>query len=208
MADTSVTRVVFNIKSAAFSVDGTTVQPIGGIQTLELNKAYSEQKLLWDGEVKLTIANDQGFTGTMTFATLSDEYEIAMGRRAKLDNGISTITQKSSISHDIYAEFDSVVVEGKKVTQVGKMWIYGVTSGASAESFSQNTESGITHNPYSLSLTVVGINAQDSTTNADYVDSDGNNLKVLKLAVFPGDTGYETFGESVVKPTMTTGGEA
>lgn len=84
-----------------------------------------------------------------------------------------------------------------------KIWLLGVNVGPASDGLSQNTDT-TNESSASYGITVKGINLKNSAGTADYVDSNGNTIKVFKVSALPTDTGYATFLDSVPTPTVST----
>ena len=98
MADTKKTLVRFNvqnIKYALLKADGLYDSPVPYGTAIKMAlEANSAVKVIYgDGRRICSIVNDKGKTGTMTTNNVSDEYEIAMGRKIKTANGTAEIKQ-------------------------------------------------------------------------------------------------------------------
>lgn len=200
MSKTLVRFNVQNIKYAVQKADGTFDTPVnyGTAIKMALEANTSTKDIFGDGRRIASIVNDKGKSGTMTTNNVSDDYEIAMGRKILTAVGLADIQQRKNIKHAIY--FETCGLDEDGAMPIAKSWLFGVTSSRPSESFDQNTDD-INESSFDTALTIGGTNL----LNADethYVDEKGNELLVWQLTVTPEDEGYSTFGDAVVLPKM------
>jgi len=190
----------FNVKNVKYATitGGTYDAPadLAYAEGLALEADYNETKLYGDGEVLVILGDDKGKTGTLSVINIEQDYEKACARAEDLAIGIGDVQQRESVTHAIYYEVEAVL-DGQTITI--KNWLYGVTTGKAGETYEQ-TKDDPTINTYDYPLTVLGTNLRNNADDADAVDTNGNTKKVFRLTVFPGDTGYDTFGDEVVTP--------
>lgn len=191
----------FNVKNVKYAIPGTngtygTPKDLAYANSISLEADYDETKLFGDGQILAILGDDKGKTGTLSVTNIEKEYEIDMKRALEVQGGLADIQQRSSVEHAIYFEVDAIE-DG--VGKTIKRWMFGVTTGKASETYEQTTDSP-TINTYDYPLTVLGVNLKDSLGENDYTDENGNTIKVFYLTSFPGDAGYETFGDSVPTP--------
>ncbi|MDA3781197.1 MAG: hypothetical protein PF487_13375 [Bacteroidales bacterium] len=191
----------FNIKNLkyAFADAGVYDSPVdlAYANSLSLEADYDELVLYGDGQKLAILADDKGKTGTLSVINLDELYEIACGRMMEVEGGIADVQQLATLQHALYYEVD-ILEDGIKKTV--KNWLYGCTTGKAGESFEQ-TQDNPTVNNYEYPLTVLGINLLATGGLTDYVDANGNTVKVYRTTAYPDDTGYTTFGDTVPVPT-------
>lgn len=201
MSDKNKTIVKFNIQNGKYALKNgdTWAKPesMGSSMKISLEANSSQKDVFGDGKVIASIINDKGKTGTLTLNNICEAYEIAMGRKMKLANGIADVKTIKSVEHCIYFETQGVTEDSKY--PIAKTWLYGVTSTRPSESYEQNTDD-INESTFDVPLTIKGIKLKNAQ-GEDYADDDGNQYQVYQLTVEPGDEGYETFGDAVVVPT-------
>lgn len=194
--------VTFNIKNAKYAILSNstygTPTSIGYSDSMSLDANYSEKLIYGDGRVVYTIPNDKGKTGSLGLLAIDDDYEIAMKRRMKTANGTAEIKQLASVEHALYFEFDYFDEENGAM-KTAKSIIYGVTSGRPSQSYNQTTED-INTNPVSYSLTIKGTPLLRASGDGEYTDENGNVVYVWQETSIPGDSGYETFGNTITQP--------
>ena len=86
---------------------------------------------------------------------------------------------------------------------IAKTWLYGVTSARPAESFDQNTDD-INESTFDTALEMSGTLLKTADGEI-YKDEKRNDVIVWQMTVTPDDEGYDTFGDEVVLPVMSTG---
>lgn len=200
---------VQNIKWALKNEDGTYQTPIlyGSAVKMALEPDSSQTIVRSDGKEVGVIVNDKGKTGKMTTNQISEEYEIAMGRKAKTTAGLADINQTKSQEHAIYFETSGLAEDGGY--PLAKTWLLGVTSERPAESYDQDTD-----NPnistFETSLKIKGVKVLNED-GSEHKDSNSNTVYATKITVIPGDDGFDIFGDTVPtvkikKQTTSTGG--
>ncbi|MBQ7978120.1 MAG: hypothetical protein IJ301_06015 [Clostridia bacterium] len=191
---------VQNIKYATPTSDGNFNTPVeyGTAIKMALQSDSSVKKIFGDGRRICAIVNEKGKTGTMTTNNVSDDYEIAMGRKLKTKNGLAEVKQTKCIVHAIY--FETCGLEEDGSMPIAKTWLYGVTSSRPSESFDQTTDD-INESSFDTALEMAGVplKKEDGTVCKD---EKGNDIIVWQMTVTPDDEGYETFGDSVVLPIL------
>lgn len=192
---------VQNIKYATPNGEGGYNTPVayGTATAMALEADSSVKKIYGDGRRICSITNERGKTGTMSTNNVSDDYEIAMGRKIKTAVGLAEIKQQKSVVHAIYFETCGIDEEGGM--PIAKTWLYGVTSSRPAESFSQNTDD-INESTFDTALEIAGVPLKTSEGEVYKDATTGQDVIVWQMTVTPDDEGYATFGDSVVLPEM------
>ena len=194
---------VQNLKYATFdgSKYGTPVAyGIGAARKMALETDTANKKIFGDGRVIYVLMNEKCKNGTMSTNNVDNDYEIAMGRKMKVSNGLADVAPQVSVMHAIYFETCGAAGDGSK--PIAKTWLYGVTSTRPAESFDQNTED-INESSFDTPLVINGTEILASDGKTVYKDpKTGNAIIAWQMTVVPGDAGYDTFENAVVLPTM------
>ena len=193
--------VKFNVKNLKYSIPAAGVYPapadIAYATSVSLEADYNETKFYGDGEVIGILGDDKGKTGAIGVVNIENAYEIACGRALLLADGeLADIQQRSTVQHAVYFAVDAVL-DGETITV--KNWLFGCITGKASESYAQ-TEDDPTINAYEYPLTVLGVNLEAALSTDDYVDAKGNTVKVFRMISVPGDTNYDTFGDTVPTP--------
>lgn len=205
MSNTKKTLVRFNVQNIKYAVleNGTYGTPVsyGTAIKMALETNSATKYIFGDGSRICAIVNDKGKTGTMTTNNVSDDYEIAMGRKLKTANGTAEIKQQRVITHAIY--FETCGMDSDGGMPVAKTWLYGVTSSRPSESFDQSTDD-INESSFDTPLEITGTKMLAANGDATYIDATtGREVIVWQMTVTPGDEQYDDFEKSVVLPKMS-----
>ena len=191
--------IEFNCKNGVYSVDNVEVAPLGYLVSNTLDKNIATKDIYGDGELQLSVLTDKGMTGTLETTARDNEFEEALGFIKEIAQGYADVQvlQNKTIS----IGYETYILTADGVTKTKKVWLLGVNVSPASESLSQNTD--VTNEATaSYGITVKGVNLKDTDGSNDYVDENGNTLKVFKISCLPTDEGYETFLDSVPTPTV------
>lgn len=191
-----------NIKYATMNAQGTYGTPVsyGTAIKMALEANSSIKDIFGDGRRICSIVNDKGKTGTMTTNNISDDYEVAMGRKIVTAVGLADIQQRKNVVHAIY--FETSGLKGDGSMPLSKTWLFGVTSSRPSESYDQNTDD-VNESSFDTPLVISGTNLLKAD-DTKYVDGKGNEVLVWQLTVTPDDENFADFGNAVVLPKMPT----
>lgn len=191
-----------NIKYATMDAQGTYGTPVsyGTAIKMALEANSSIKDIFGDGRRICSIVNDKGKTGTMTTNNISDDYEVAMGRKIVTAVGLADIQQRKNVVHAIY--FETSGLKGDGSMPLSKTWLFGVTSSRPSESYDQNTDD-VNESSFDTPLVISGTNLLKAD-DTKYVDDKGNEVLVWQLTVTPDDENFADFGNAVVLPKMPT----
>lgn len=189
--------IEYNCKNGVYSVDGTEVKPLGYLVSNTLDKSISTKDIYGDGELQLSVLSDRGMTGTLEMTARDDEFETDLGFVKMIAQGLADVQvlQNKTIS----VGYENYILTADGITKTKKVWLLGVNVAPASDSLSQNTDT-TNEATASYGLTVKGVNLKDNAGSSDFVDENGNTLKVFKVSCLPTDQGYETFLDSVPTP--------
>lgn len=189
--------IEYNCKNGVYSVDGTEVKPLGYLVSNTLDKSISTKDIYGDGELQLSVLSDRGMTGTLEMTARDDEFETDLGFVKMITQGLADVQvlQNKTIS----VGYENYILTADGITKTKKVWLLGVNVAPASDSLSQNTDT-TNEATASYGLTVKGVNLKDNAGSSDFVDENGNTLKVFKVSCLPTDQGYETFLDSVPTP--------
>lgn len=192
----------FNVKNVKYAVPALgvygAVKDLAYANSISLEADYNEIKLYGDGEILAVLGDDKGKTGTLSVTTIEKDYEVDMKRSMEAQTGLAEIQQRGSVEHAIYFETDAVK-DGVAFTI--KRWLFGVSTGKASETYNQTTDDP-TINNYDYPLTILGTNLKKATGDDNYVEANGNTIRVFSLTAFPEDTDFATFGATVPIPRV------
>lgn len=188
----------FNCKNGVYSLDGSTIKPLGYLSSVTTDKNTSSSEKYGDGELQLTLINDKGSTGTLEMTARDEEFETDLGFLKAISNGLAEVQVIENKTVSIGFETYYMGADGVRKTK--KVWFLGVTVAPSGDSVSQDTDS-INESSASYPITIKGVNLKAAGGSSDFVDANGNTVKVFKVSSKPTDSGYASFLESVPTPT-------
>lgn len=191
-------RIISGSDNLIVDDNGWRIMPLTWLNSFSKEKDLSTTDIYGDGEKVLTLVNDKGFTGVLGMTAQDIEYNKALGFMVDIENGLAEVKQRRIVQHAIYFETEFANDYGVVVTK--KVWVFGVETQAPSESYEQTTDN-INNSMVDYNITIKGTNLKASDGETDYTDDFGNTVKVWTLSKLPGDTGYETFGDSVPTPT-------
>lgn len=192
--------IEFNCKNGVYSVDGTKINPLGYLNSITTDKNISTTEKYGDGELQLSLLTDKGSTGTLEMTARDYDFEKDLGFAKLIAQGLAEVQVLENKTISI--GFECYVTGADGITKTKKIWFLGVNVSPAGQSLSQNTD-GINDSTASYGITIKGVNLQASTGSVDFVDVNGNTIKVFKISSLPTDTGYATFLDSVPTPKAT-----
>ena len=190
--------IEFNCKNGVYSVDESTVNPLGYLVSVTLDKNMSTKDIYGDGQLQLSVLSDKGMTGSLEMTARDDEFEEDLGFVKQILNGLADVQALQNKKIDI--GFETYILTKDGVTKTKKVWLLGVQVTPASDALSQNTDT-TNEATASYGITVTGRNLKTTGGTDDYVDENGNTLKVFKISALPTDEGYATFLDSVPTPT-------
>lgn len=195
------TLIEYNCKNGVYNLGGddSTIKPLGYLSSITLDKNIQTKDIYGDGDLQLSILSDKGFTGTLEMTAKDDDLDVDLGFAMKISQGLAAIQVLQNKT--IAIGFETYITTEDGVTKTKKVWLLGVNVSPASDGLNQNTEQ-INENTASYGITVKGTFLKATGGTADYVDANGNTIKVYKVTSIPSDTGYATFLDSVPVPTV------
>ena len=191
--------IEFNCQNGVYSVDGSAVNPLGYLVSVTLDKNTSTKDIYGDGQLQLSVLSDRGMTGSLEMTARDDQFEEDLGFVKQILNGLADIQSLQNKKIDI--GYETFILTKDGVTKTKKVWLLGVQVTPASDSLSQNTDT-TNEATASYGITVTGRYLKATGGTDDYVDENGNTLKVFKISALPTDEGYATFLDSVPTPTV------
>lgn len=198
--------IEFNCKNGRYSVDGTTVKPLGYLTAISTEKNVDKKDIYGDGEIILSQITDKGSTGSLEMTSRDDDFEKDLGFEMEIEQGLAEVQVLGNVDAAIGAECYIVVkdsISGKAVQKTKKVWWLNVNVSPAGTSLSQNTE-GTNEATVSYPLTIKGVNLMGADGVTEYVDENGNTRKIFKISCLPDNPAYETFLDTVPVPKAKT----
>ena len=195
------TLIEYNCKNGVYNLGGddSTIKPLGYLSSITLDKNIQTKDIYGDGDLQLSILSDKGFTGTLEMTAKDDDLDVDLGFAMKISQGLAAIQVLQNKT--IAIGFETYITTEDGVTKTKKVWLLGVNVSPASDGLNQNTEQ-INENSASYGITVKGTYLKATGGTTDYVDTNGNTIKVYKVTSVPSDTGYATFLDSVPVPTV------
>lgn len=190
--------IEYNCKNGVYSVNGETVKPLGYLASSTLDTNIGTKDIYGDGELQLSILSDKGLTGSLEMTAKDEVFETDLGFLKEITQGLARVQVLQNKT--IAVGFETSITTADGVTKTKKVWLFGVNVAPAGESLAQNTDT-TNEATASYPITVKGVNLKATGGTTDYVDENGNTIKVFKITSVPTDTGYDTFLNSVPTPT-------
>ncbi len=198
------TLVRFNVQNVHWAIQNeggySSPKPYGTATKIALEPDSSIKKIFGDGKRIASIVNDKGKTSTLSTNNINDNFEIDMGRKMLIKNGIASIKQQKLPIFALY--FETCGLNDDNSMPLAKTWLFGVTSPtAPSESFDQNTDD-INESTFDTALEIGGVELK-TADGKSYLDSKtGQTVRVWQLTATPDDADFENFGAQVPTPTV------
>ena len=190
----------FNVKNAVYAPEGSTqtVKPLTWMNTFSKDRSITTHAFYGDGEMIVSLSSDRSVSGTIGATARDDDFEQDVGLAIAPDGGgTAEIAVKGMPRICFGFETDYIGADGAR--KVKKVWVFGMQVSPPNESLTQDQDD-ITQSTADYPYTAYGVDLMDNAGTAVYVDENGQTAKVYTLSKKPGDTGYETFLESVPVP--------
>ena len=194
--------IEFNCRNGVYSIDNTTVKPLGYLTAISTEKNVDKKDIYGDGEIILSQINDKGSTGSLEMTARDDDFEKDLGFSLEIEQGLAEVQVLSSESVAIGAECYLVVKDkstGKTVQKTKKVWWLNTNVSPAGSSLSQNTDVTNEAN-VSYGLTIKGVNLMGADGVTEYIDENGNTRKIFKISCLPDNANYATFLDTVPIP--------
>lgn len=190
--------IEYNCKNGVYSLDNSTVKPLSFLASITTDKNTTTAEKYGDGELQLTLINDKGSTGTLELTARDYDFETDLGFSKAIAQGLAEVQVLEN--KNIAIGFECYFTGNDGITKTKKIWFLGVNVSPAGQSLSQNTD-GINETTASYPITIKGTNLKAVGGTDDFVDVNGNTIKVFKVSSVPTDDGYATFLDSVPVPT-------
>lgn len=190
--------IEYNCKNGVYSVDGTSIKPLGYLVSNTLDKNISTKEIYGDGDLQLSVLSDKGMTGSLEVTARDDEFETDLGFVRAIQQGLADVQVLKNKT--ISVGYENYILTNDGIVKTKKVWLLGVNVSPASDSLSQNTDT-TNEATASYGLTIKGVNLKKADGSTDYVDENGNTMKIFKISSVPTDEGYATFLDKVPTPT-------
>ena len=193
---TGKTLIEYNCKNGVYNLGGqdNTIKPLGWLSSVTTEKNMSTAEKYGDGQLVLSLITDKGSTGTLELTARDPDFEKDLGFLKTISSGLAEMQVRENKTISVGFECSYVGADG--VTKTKKVWFLGVNVSPAGDSLSQNTDN-TNESAASYPITLKGVDLMSSDGSAVWTDTNGNSYKVYKISSKPGDTGYDTFLDSV-----------
>lgn len=200
---TGKTLVQFNVKNAVYALVGVSspVKPLTYMNTLTKDRNVTVKNIYGDGELQDSLSSDRSISGAVGTIARDTDFEKDLGLIMETDAGLAEIAVKSTQRVNI--GFETEYKEKGMPVKTKKVWILNVQVSPPNESLTQNQDD-ITESTYDYNYTGYGVNLKDSAGSEDYVDENGNTVRIYTATALPDDDNYDTFLDSVPTPKAKT----
>lgn len=190
----------FNVKNAVYAFVGSSeVKPLTFMNTFSKDRNINTTTLYGDGEAQVSLSSDKTISGAIGTTARDDDFEVALGIAETLSDGSKAelaVTAMKAINFGYETEF----VGKDGITKTKKVWVLNVQVSPPNESLTQ-TQDNITQSTFDYNYTGYGEYVKAAEGADDYVDpATGCKMRAYTVSKKPGDTGYETFLDSVPTP--------
>lgn len=190
----------FNVKNAVYAFDGETqVKPLTFMNTFSKDRNINTTTLYGDGEAQVSLASDRTISGAIGTTARDEEFEAALGIVETLGDGSKAelaVTAMKTVNFGYETEF----VGKDGIVKTKKVWVLNVQISPPNESLTQ-TQDNITQSTFDYNYTGYGEYVKTADGSSDYVDPQtGCKMRAYTVSKKPGDTGYETFLDSLPTP--------
>ena len=101
--------IEFNCKNGVYSVDGSTVKPLGYLTAISTEKNIDTKDIYGDGEIILSQMNDKGSTGSLEMTARDDDFEKDLGFEMEIEQGLAEAQVLCNVDIAVVAECYIVV---------------------------------------------------------------------------------------------------
>ncbi len=194
-----VENVKFAPKTSAGYAEDDAILPVKYAKNLNPSSLLEAVEQYADNRLLFRVPNDKGYDVELGTTGPDGELEKAAGYAMEGASGLISVGQVAYARGALYYEF----IERDETGQASKVkcWMFNVEVGKGTGTYTTD-ESSVTFGTYTYPMRVYGDTLMDSTGTAAYVDSKGLGRTAFLYTSRPGDTGYDTFGDSVPVPKL------
>ena len=190
----------FNIKNAVYALvgDDETIKPMAWMNTFSKDRNITTKAFYGDGELIVAAPSDKKMSGAIGTTARDSDFEKDIGSMYAPDGGgIAEIAMRTIKPIHFGFETDFIGTDGVRKTK--KVWVLNMQVQSANESLTQDKED-ITESTFDYNYEAYGVNLKDNAGTKDFVDENGQTIRVYTISKKPGEEGYETFLDSVPEP--------
>lgn len=191
-----------NVKFAPKQADGSYATELLWFKyakSLSLTPQVSSTEQHADNRLLFKVPSDTGYTGELGTTAADPELEKLAGHAMEGASGLIGVDMTSYLRGAMY--FEHIIYEETAKAKRVKVWLFNVEVGKGAETYNTKQNS-LELGAYAYPVTVVGDKAMAADGTTEYVDEYGMGHTAFRLASYPGDADYATFGDAVPVPKV------
>lgn len=175
-------------------------QNYGTSKKIAIEADASVKPIYGDGKRIASIMNDKGKTAVWTTNNINDKFEIEMGRKLRIKQGIASVKQQEVKDFAFY--FETSGLDENNSMPLAKTWVYGATSTvAPSESYEQTTDD-VNESQYETPIEIGGIELKNADGTVYRNKKTGQAVRVWMLMSTPDCEDFDEFGDTVPIPTF------
>ncbi len=178
-----------------------TAAPFMFAKNISLNSLLNAIEQHADNRLIFRVPKDDGYDGELGTTAQDIELEKSLGYYQEGKSGGIKTNLVSYARNAIYYEFIEHNEDG--MAYAVKVWLYNVEIGKASENVSTDTNS-IEFGSYSYPIRIYGDKLMSSDGKTEFLDEKGLGRTAFMYVSRPGDTGYETFENTVPVPELKT----
>ena len=199
-----VEGVKFALKTSTGYAEGEEMLPVLYAKSLNPSSLLEAVEQYADDRLLFRVPNDKGYDVELGTTGPDQELEKAAGYAMEGASGLISVSQVAYARGALYYEFKERDESGQP--SMVKCWMYNVEVGKGTGTYTTD-ESSVTFGTYTYPMRVYGDPLMDSAGTAKYVDEKGLGRTAFLYTCRPGETGYDTFGDSVPTPKVAAAGD-
>ncbi len=190
----------FNIKNAVYALVGEdeTIKPLAWMNTFSKDRNITTKTFYGDGELIVSVTSDKKMSGAIGTTARDSDFEKDIGSMYAPDGGgIAEIAMRTI--KPIHFGFETDFIGEDGIKKAKKVWVLNMQVQSANESLTQDKED-ITESTFDYNYEAYGVNLKDNAGTKDFVDENGQTIRVYTISKKPGEEGYETFLDSIPEP--------
>lgn len=183
----------------------TELIPVKYATGLTLNSQVEPTEQHGDNRLLFRIPSDTGLDGELSTTAADPELEKAAGLAIEGAGGLIGVDMTQYLKGALY--FEHIMYPESAAPKKVKVWLLNAELGRGSESHTTNKKS-VELGTYAYPIHVYGDPLMTADGLKEYLDENGMGHKSYRIAAYPGDTDYATFGDAVPVPkVLASGGE-
>lgn len=169
------------------------------IMGLTLNSKVEAVEVFADDELQLNVPSDSGYEGELNATAPDPELDKRLGLSVEGADGLVGVNMTAYAYGALY--FEHTQQRKGEAPYTVKAWLFNVEIGKGSESYATNKKSP-EMGSYAYPFKTLGDPLMDADGLKEALDANGMRHKAFRVTSYPGDTGYETFGDKPPVPKV------